>query len=103
VSAGAALGAGELIAGVDDGLTSPVEAVAGEAINRVPRSVERYAIETFGSTSELETFTGAVLPVESDGNTITVGGRQARVVVPDIQTANATVHLADQVMVPPAG
>ena len=29
VSAGVALGAGELIAGVDDGLASPVEAVPG--------------------------------------------------------------------------
>jgi uncharacterized surface protein with fasciclin (FAS1) repeats len=44
-----------------------------------------------------------VLPVESDGDTITLGGGQARVVVPDIQTANATVHLIDHVMVPPAG
>ncbi|MGH9191141.1 MAG: molybdopterin-dependent oxidoreductase [Acidimicrobiales bacterium] len=53
VSAGVALGAGELIAGVDDGLASPVEAVAGEVINRVPRSVERFAIETFGSNDKL--------------------------------------------------
>ena len=53
VSAGVALGAGELIAGVDDGLASPVEAVASEIINRVPRSVERFAIETFGSNDKL--------------------------------------------------
>ncbi len=53
VSAGVALGAGELIAGVDDGLASPVEAVASEVINRVPRSVERFAIETFGSNDKL--------------------------------------------------
>jgi DMSO/TMAO reductase YedYZ molybdopterin-dependent catalytic subunit len=53
VSAGVALGAGELIAGADDGLASPVEAVAGEVINRVPRSVERFAIETFGSNDKL--------------------------------------------------
>jgi uncharacterized surface protein with fasciclin (FAS1) repeats len=31
-----------------------------------------------------------------------VGG-QAEVLVPDIQTANATVHLIDAVMLPPAG
>ena len=31
-----------------------------------------------------------------------VGGGQAEVVVPDIQTANATVHLIDNVMVPPS-
>ncbi len=28
---------------------------------------------------------------------------QAEVLVPDIQTANATVHLIDAVMLPPAG
>jgi uncharacterized surface protein with fasciclin (FAS1) repeats len=37
-----------------------------------------------------------------DGETITVGG-QAEVVVPDIETANATVHLIDNVMLPPEG
>jgi DMSO/TMAO reductase YedYZ molybdopterin-dependent catalytic subunit len=58
VSAGVALGAGELIAGVDDGLASPVEAVAGEVINRVPRSVERFAIETFGSNDKLALVVG---------------------------------------------
>jgi uncharacterized surface protein with fasciclin (FAS1) repeats len=55
------------------------------------------------TTTEVETFGGAVLPIEADGDTITVGGGQATVVVPDIQTANATVHLIDHVMVPPAG
>jgi DMSO/TMAO reductase YedYZ molybdopterin-dependent catalytic subunit len=58
VSAGVALGAGELIAGVDDGLASPVEAVAGEVINRVPRSVERFAIETFGSNDKIALVVG---------------------------------------------
>ena len=56
------------------------------------------AAETF-----VHLVTGATLPVESEGDTITVGGGQAQVVVPDIQTANATVHLIDHVMVPPAG
>ena len=60
VSAGAALGAGELIAGIDDDLASPVEAVAGEVINRVPRSVERFAIETFGSNDKLALVIGIV-------------------------------------------
>jgi hypothetical protein len=32
-----------------------------------------------------------------------VRGGQATIVVPDIHTANATVHLIDHVMVPPAG
>ncbi len=53
VSAAAALGAGELVAGVDDRMASPVEALAGEVINRVPRAVERFAIETFGSNDKL--------------------------------------------------
>src|SRR4029453_18172486 len=56
--AGVARGAGELIAGVDDGLASPVEAVAGEVINRVPRSVERFAIETFGSNDKVALVVG---------------------------------------------
>ncbi|HEY6696698.1 MAG TPA: molybdopterin-dependent oxidoreductase [Acidimicrobiales bacterium] len=58
VSAGVALSAGELIAGIDDGLASPVEAVAGEVINRVPRSVERFAIETFGTNDKLALVVG---------------------------------------------
>jgi DMSO/TMAO reductase YedYZ molybdopterin-dependent catalytic subunit len=53
ISAAAALGAGELVAGVDDRLASPVEAVAGEVVNRVPRAVERFAIESFGSNDKL--------------------------------------------------
>jgi transforming growth factor-beta-induced protein len=52
--------------------------------------------------TEVTTFTGATLPLSSDGQTLTVGDGQARVVVPDIQTANATVHLIDNVMVPPS-
>jgi DMSO/TMAO reductase YedYZ molybdopterin-dependent catalytic subunit len=58
VAAGVALGAGELIAGVDDRLASPVEAVAGEVIDRVPRSVERFAIETFGTNDKLALVVG---------------------------------------------
>jgi uncharacterized surface protein with fasciclin (FAS1) repeats len=52
--------------------------------------------------TEVETFSGATLPIMVDGETITVGG-QAEVVVPDIKTANATVHLIDNVMLPPEG
>lgn len=50
--------------------------------------------------TEVETFSGATLPISSEGGTLTVGD-QAEVVVPDIQTANATVHLIDTVMLPP--
>ena len=58
VSAGAARGAGELIAGADDRLASPVEAVAGELIDRVPRAVERFAIQTFGTNDKLALVVG---------------------------------------------
>jgi uncharacterized surface protein with fasciclin (FAS1) repeats len=51
--------------------------------------------------TEVTTFSGAALPISADGGTITVGDDQAQVVVPDIETANATVHLIDNVMLPP--
>ena len=53
-----------------------------------------------GETS-LTTLTGEELSISVSGDTVTVGD-QAEVVVPDIQTANATVHLIDSVMVPPS-
>jgi uncharacterized surface protein with fasciclin (FAS1) repeats len=55
-----------------------------------------------GGSTEIETFTGEMLSVEVDGETVTLNGGQATVLVPDIQTANATVHLIDSVMVPPS-
>jgi uncharacterized surface protein with fasciclin (FAS1) repeats len=64
---------------------------------------EQLSAADLASRTELQTFTGNALPIAAEGDTITVGGGQARVVVPDIQTANATVHLIDTVMVPPAG
>jgi len=59
--------------------------------------------EDLTGATELETFTGATLEVAAEGDTITLNGGQATVVVPDIQTANATVHLIDTVMMPPPG
>jgi uncharacterized surface protein with fasciclin (FAS1) repeats len=53
-----------------------------------------------GETS-LTTLTGEELSISVRGDTVTVGD-QAEVVVPDIQTANATVHLIDSVMLPPS-
>ena len=64
---------------------------------------ERLSAEDLAGVTELQTFSGATLPVEANGDEITIGGGQATVVVPDIQTANATVHLIDTVMLPPAG
>lgn len=51
-------------------------------------------------TGDLETFTGATLPIEVDGDTITLNDGQSTVLVPGIQTANATVYLIDTVMLP---
>lgn len=64
---------------------------------------ERLSAEDLAGVTELQTFSGATLPVAVDGDTVGIGGDQATVVVPDIQTANATVHLIDTVMLPPAG
>jgi transforming growth factor-beta-induced protein len=64
---------------------------------------QQLSADDLATMSEVQTFTGATLPISADGETITVGGGQAKVVVPDIHTANATVHLIDSVMLPPAG
>lgn len=63
---------------------------------------ERISAEDLAGRTSLPTFSGAQLPIAAAGDEITVGG-QAKVVVPDIQTANATVHLIDAVMLPPQG
>ena len=51
---------------------------------------------------ELETFTGEILTVAVDGDTVSLNDGGATVLVPDIETANATVHLIDNVMIPPS-
>jgi DMSO/TMAO reductase YedYZ molybdopterin-dependent catalytic subunit len=61
LAAAAALGVGELVAGIEDGFASPVEAVASAIIDRAPRPVERFAIETFGSNDKLALVIGTVL------------------------------------------
>jgi transforming growth factor-beta-induced protein len=58
--------------------------------------------DELAGVSELETFTGETLQVSADGETIELAGGQAKIVVPDIQSANATVYLIDAVMVPGA-
>ena len=62
---------------------------------------QRLSAADLAGVTELETFTGEMLPISVDGETVTVGG-SASVVVPDISTANATVHLIDSVMLPPS-
>jgi transforming growth factor-beta-induced protein len=63
---------------------------------------QRLSSEDLAGETELETFTGETLSISAEGDSILVGG-QATVLVPDIQTANATVHLIDTVMMPGAG
>lgn len=63
---------------------------------------ERLSSEDLAGMTELTTFTDQTLEISAEGDTISIGGGQANVVVPDIQTANATVHLIDSVMLPPA-
>jgi DMSO/TMAO reductase YedYZ molybdopterin-dependent catalytic subunit len=61
VSAALALAVGELVAGLDSRLAPPVEAVAREVIDRAPRPVERFAIETFGHNDKLALVVGTVV------------------------------------------
>jgi uncharacterized surface protein with fasciclin (FAS1) repeats len=63
---------------------------------------QRLSSDELAGVSELETFTGETLQVSADGEMIELAGGQAKIVVPDIQTANATVYLIDAVMVPGA-
>lgn len=63
---------------------------------------ERLSAADLAGKTELQTFTGETLQLSAEGETIAVGGGQATVVVGDIQTANATVHLIDSVMLPPS-
>jgi uncharacterized surface protein with fasciclin (FAS1) repeats len=64
---------------------------------------QQLSAEQLAGETSLETFSGGMLPIEASGDQITLNGGQATVVVPDIQTANATVHLIDSVMLPPEG
>jgi uncharacterized surface protein with fasciclin (FAS1) repeats len=61
---------------------------------------ERLSPADLAAMPELNTFTGQTLSVTVEGETIKLNDGQASVVVPDIQTANATVYLIDAVMTP---
>ncbi|MGH9117861.1 MAG: fasciclin domain-containing protein [Acidimicrobiales bacterium] len=63
---------------------------------------ERLSPEDLAGMTALQTFTGATLAISVAGDTIELNGGRASVVVPGIQTANATVYLIDAVMVPGA-
>ncbi len=63
---------------------------------------ERLSAADLATKTELTTFTGEILKVNAGGTSISLGGDQATVLVPDIQVANATVFLIDNVMLPPS-
>lgn len=63
---------------------------------------ERLSPEDLQGMTELTTFTGEVLPISVEGDTISLNDGAANVLVPDVQTANATVYLIDSVMLPPS-
>lgn len=65
--------------------------------------VGELSAEQLAGETQLDTFSGATLTLQADGDALTLNDGQATVVVPDIQTANATVHLIDNVMLPPEG
>lgn len=87
---------------MDAAMADPTGLLAEVLGFHVIASDQLSADELAGET-QLETFTGAMLPIEANGDDLTLNDGQATVVVPDIQTANATVHLIDNVMVPPQG
>ena len=57
-----------------------------------------YTADDLAGVTELETLSGEVLTI--DGTAL--NGGASNVVVPNIETANATVHLIDAVMLPPS-
>lgn len=63
---------------------------------------ERLSLAELSENEEYTTFTDETLEVSVDGDTVTIGGNQAKILVPDVQTANATVFLIDTVMIPPS-
>jgi DMSO/TMAO reductase YedYZ molybdopterin-dependent catalytic subunit len=80
VSAGLALGTGELVAGIDADLSSPIEAVSGEIIDRAPRPVERFAIDTFGTNDKLALVVGTLALAALLGATLGLAARRRPVV-----------------------
>jgi DMSO/TMAO reductase YedYZ molybdopterin-dependent catalytic subunit len=61
VATGMALGVGELLAGTVATWRSPVEAVAEVVIDRAPKPITRFGIETFGSNDKLALVIGILV------------------------------------------
>jgi DMSO/TMAO reductase YedYZ molybdopterin-dependent catalytic subunit len=80
VAAALALGVGELVAGFDARLRSPIEAVATEVIDRAPKPVERFGIETFGSNDKLALVIGVLALSAAFGVLLGLAARRRPVV-----------------------
>ena len=78
VGAGTALGVGELVAGFHRDFGSPVESVAEAVIDRAPRPVERFAIDTFGTNDKLALVLGTLALSALLGMALGVASRQRR-------------------------
>jgi transforming growth factor-beta-induced protein len=62
---------------------------------------QRLSSADLATMTTLDTVTKQKLTVSDKAGVITINGA-AHVLVPDIQTANATVYLIDSVMIPPS-
>ena len=62
---------------------------------------QSYDLEALGSESPITTVAGGELEVDAEAMTVTSpGGTEATIVCGNVQTANATVHLIDTVLMP---
>lgn len=82
VAAGVALAAGELAAAVSPRWESPVVAVAEATIDRVPKAVKDFAIETFGTNDKVALVVGVLTVSALLAVAIGVLGRTRRLVAP---------------------
>jgi DMSO/TMAO reductase YedYZ molybdopterin-dependent catalytic subunit len=80
LAAAAALGAGELTAGLISTFRSPVEAVAEAIIANVPESVKAFAIATFGENDKIALVVGTIVIVAVFGTLVGVAARKRRIV-----------------------
>ena len=63
---------------------------------------EQLSSTDLAEAGTVATVNGGELEIAADGGTVTINGDEATVVCADIPTANATVHLIDTVLMPPA-
>lgn len=79
---GLALGVGELLAGLSEGIPSPVSAVGSAVIPYVPPALESWAIRTFGTSDKLVLTVGVVVVSLVVGAYVGIRSRHRRGVAP---------------------